>query len=109
MTVPAGPLSGLAIVPRQDGSEMIVHAVPGAKRGRVLGLHGDALRVAVDAPAEKGRANEALLELLAEVVGKKTSELVISSGEKGRRKRVLFRGIQPDELRARLEEAMRRT
>ena len=41
--------------------------VPGASRTRLAGQLGDALKVAVAAPPEAGKANAALIELLAQV------------------------------------------
>jgi uncharacterized protein (TIGR00251 family) len=52
-----------------DGHDVLisVHAVPGAKRSEIVGIHGDRLRVKVAAPAEGGRANRALEKFLAGV------------------------------------------
>ena len=53
-----------------DGTIVLaVHAQPGAKRTEISGLHGDALKVRVAAPALQDRANEALVEFLAKRFG----------------------------------------
>ena len=50
-----------------DGALSIcVHAQPGARRTEVAGLHGEALRIRVAAPATEDRANAALVEFIAE-------------------------------------------
>jgi uncharacterized protein YggU (UPF0235/DUF167 family) len=46
-------------------TRVVVFVVPGAKGPGVVGRHGDGWKVRVAAPAERGRANEALLGLLA--------------------------------------------
>lgn len=78
---------------------IVVWAVPGARQTEVVGLHGDALRVRVAQPAERGRANEALLELL-ETQLKVPVELV--SGATARRKTFRTSGLSADAVRRRL-------
>jgi len=69
----------------------------------VVGTHGDALKIRVDAPPIDGRANQALLTLLAERLGLPKSRLSILSGESARRKRVLVRGMPASSLVAELQ------
>ena len=87
---------------RADGVVLKVWAVPGASRERVVGLHGDALKLATTAAAEKGKANRRLLNLLAESLALSPVELELVSGDTGREKRVLIRGLTADDLRVRL-------
>jgi len=50
-----------------DGAiTLTVHVQPAGKRSEVLGLHGDALKIRLAAPAIEGRANAALLEFVAQ-------------------------------------------
>ena len=63
--------------------EIEVWVVPGASRTELAGLHGDAVRIRVSQPPEKGRANRAVAALLASTVGG-TVRLV--AGATGRRK-----------------------
>ena len=83
-----------------------VHAVPGSKREGVIGVHGDALKVAVRARPEKGKANAALVALLARVAGAKRSAVEVVSGHSSRRKRVRIEGATAAELRARIDAAL---
>ena len=88
-----------------QGTVLAVHAQPGAKRNAVLGTRR-ALRVAVTAPPEKGKANAAIGAVLAESLGCRSSQIALISGETSRRKRFLVIGVTPDDLRRRLAAAI---
>ena len=75
---------------------------PGAKRDELAGRHGDALKVRVAAPPEGGRANDAVLDLLASRVGLPRRALTIVSGQRSRDKVVEMTGIEADEAEQRL-------
>lgn len=85
-----------------DGCVLPVRAQPGARKNEVKGEHAGALKLAVTAPADQGRANEALVELLRDVLGVKRSQIELLSGSTGRDKRFLIRGIAKSELESRL-------
>lgn len=70
------------------GVEIVVAVVPNAKRTEAVGLHGDALRVRLHAPAVEGRANAELLRWLAQELDVPASSLAIVRGELSRRKTV---------------------
>ncbi len=90
----------------EQGTVLAVHAQPGARRNAVLGTRRGALRVAVTAPPEKGKANTAIGALLAECLGCRVSEIALVSGEASSQKRFLVIGVTPDELRRRLAAAV---
>lgn len=77
---------------------MAVRAQPGAKKDAVLGRHGDALKMAVTAPPEDGRANAALVECLKKLLGVKRSQVELLSGERSRNKVFLIRGLTPAQV-----------
>jgi uncharacterized protein (TIGR00251 family) len=79
---------------------------PGAPRDRILGEGGGALRLAVAAPPERGRANRAVLRFLAKGLSLPRADLELIGGETSRSKVVLFRGMGPDQLAERLGAAM---
>ena len=79
-----------------------VHVQPGAKRGEVVGWQGDALRVRVQAPPVEGRANQAVVELLAEALDVAKSQVAILQGHSGRDKLVAVEGLTIEEIRRRL-------
>jgi hypothetical protein len=57
-----------------------VKVVPGSSRDQIVGWLGDALKIKVMAPPEKGRANEAVVEILAEKLGISTDDIEVVSG-----------------------------
>ena len=89
-----------------DGPVVRLHVQPGAGRTQVTGVFGTALKVRVAAPPEGGRANEAVLELLAESLGVDQKTLELTAGERSRSKRVLVRGVEPAALTRTLEDLL---
>lgn len=79
-----------------------LRVVPNARKSEVVGVHGDAIKVKVAAPALDGRANEALLEFIAEKLGVPRRDLELMSGEKSRDKAIAVEGIDEAEARKRL-------
>jgi uncharacterized protein (TIGR00251 family) len=75
--------------------------MPGARRTEVAGLHGDALKVRVAAPAVDGKANDALAAFIAKRLGVARKDVRLASGEKSREKRLEVSGA-PDGAEARL-------
>lgn len=69
-------------------SLLSVSVIPNAKRSERLGLHGDALRVRLAAPAIEGRANEALIAWMADQLGVPRRAVALKSGAASRRKRL---------------------
>ena len=92
----------IAIAKHAEGCILPVRVQPGARKAGIMGEHAGALKVAVVAPAQDGRANKALVELLREVLDLKRSQLELISGETSRDKRFLVRGISQPELESRL-------
>ena len=80
-----------------DGVTIQIHAQPGARRTEVGGLYGDCLKVRLACPAVDGKANERLIEFLAERLGVTRRQVTITRGLISRRKRVLVTavGIEP--------------
>jgi len=72
---------------------LTVRVTPSAGRNSIDGWYGHALRVRVSAPAERGRANEALIRLLAELLEIKTRRVRIVRGLTTRNKLVEIEGL----------------
>jgi uncharacterized protein len=99
-------IESIAIVAHEDGSILPVVAQPGARRNAVLGERAGALRVAVTAPPDKGKANAAIQAMLAECLGRKAGRIALVSGATSRQKRFLIGGLDPEALRLRLAALM---
>ncbi|MFL5341654.1 MAG: DUF167 domain-containing protein [Gemmataceae bacterium] len=92
----------IAIGDHSEGCVLSVRAQPGARRNAVVGEQAGALKVAVTAPPEDGRANQALTELLRDVLGLKRSQVELIAGTTSRDKRFLIRGVKKDVLAAKI-------
>jgi uncharacterized protein len=81
----------------KDGVTLAVRAQPGAKKTAIAGIYGEGdaaqLKIAVQAPPIEGRANEALVKFLADKFDLPKSSVEIVSGELGRSKVFLLRGV----------------
>jgi len=95
----------VAITPHPEGCLLAVRAQPGARKAGIQGEHGGALKVAVTAPPENGRANQAITELLRDWLGLKRSQVELVSGATHRNKQFLIRGLTAEELRSRIARA----
>jgi uncharacterized protein (TIGR00251 family) len=82
----------------KDGVTLAVRAQPGAKKTAIAGVYGEGdatqLKIAVQAPPVEGRANEALIRFLAATFDLPRSSVEIVSGELGRGKVFLLRGVK---------------
>jgi uncharacterized protein (TIGR00251 family) len=63
-----------------------VKVVPGSSRDRVAGRYGDGIKVQVSAPPEGGRANDAVLAVIAKAMGLKRQQVRLVSGRTQARK-----------------------
>ena len=93
----------IAIEPHGEGAIVPVRAQPGARRNAVGGEQDGQLKVAVTQVAEKGKANQAIIETLARELGLRKSQIELLSGVTAARKRFLIRGLTPAELVARID------
>lgn len=91
--------------PTCQGYLLKVQVVPGARRTEVVGRHGDRLKVRVAALPEKGRANETLLDFLAEALKVPRHALHLLGGATSRAKVVVVQDLSP-ELRDRIRKLL---
>lgn len=77
----------------------------GARRDELVGRHGEGWKIRVAAPPEGGRANDAVLDLLARKLSLPRQSLSIVSGQAAREKIVQMEGIDRAETERRLEAA----
>ena len=77
-----------------------VRTQPGSSRSRVVGEYGGRLKLAVTAAPEKGKANKAVIELLADTLHINESSIQIISGESSRNKRLMIEGLTPEDIKS---------
>lgn len=81
---------------------LAVKVVPGARRERIVGPHGGALKVMIAQPPEKGAANRALCRLLADSLAVPARQVQVISGHSSPWKTVRIEGVTPQQARRRL-------
>lgn len=92
----------IAVSPHERGAVLPVRAQPGARRDAILGEREGALRVSVTAAPDKGKANEAIVALLASALQCRRSQITLLTGPTSRAKSFLIEGITPEALAERL-------
>ncbi len=90
--------------PHADGTILPVRAHAGARRNEIGGPQAGMLKVSVTQAPEKGKANKAIVALLAKRLGLRKSQLDLISGETSPRKQFLVREVTPAELSSRIEQ-----
>jgi hypothetical protein len=80
---------------RRDGTDLVldVRVQPRASRSEIAGLHGERLRIRLQAPPVDGKANAALVEFVAEAFGIPRARVAIEQGLTGRDKRLRLQGV----------------
>jgi uncharacterized protein len=92
----------IEIMDTAAGCRFRVRVKPGARADLLLGAHGGALKLSVSAPAEMGKANAAVISLLAATLDRPRSAITITAGHASRDKTVLVTGARAEQVRARL-------
>jgi len=79
---------------------LTLHVQPGAKRSKIAGLHGDALKIRLAAPPIEGRANEALLKFVAGLFDVPLRQVELKQGGHSRHKVILVQGsrVAPESI-----------
>ena len=88
------------------GCTLGVRAHPGARRDAITGVHSGALKVSLTAPPENGRANAALIGLLAELLQVQRSQIALLIGATSRAKTLRVQMLTASQLRARLHAVL---
>ena len=74
------------------------HVIPNAKIDKVIGEHGDAIKIKLRAPAVEGKANTALRKFLAETLSIPQRAIVLEHGEKSRDKVIRIDGLSEADI-----------
>ena len=96
------------VVPVHDSAAGVTFSVkvhPRARKNAITGEIGEALKVALTAPPVEGKANEACIKFLAQVLGVPRAAITIIAGETGRQKRVRVAGVSATVVVERLRAA----
>lgn len=88
---------------------LVLHVQPGAKRNSVVGIHGDALKIAVAAPPVDGRANEAICIFVAELLRVPARSVSVVAGATSRRKVLSISDARLTEVEATIAEVLSRS
>jgi uncharacterized protein (TIGR00251 family) len=88
----------------QHGSDVLIRlkVVPGASRTQFAGLLGDRIKLRITAAPEAGKANKAVIQLLATRLGIKANQITIEAGHASAEKTVRIAGADADAVRAAL-------
>ena len=95
----------LALAATDAGTLIEVKVVPGASRDKVVGPLGQRLKIATSRPPEKGAANKAVCATLARCLDLAPRDVKLAAGPARPEKTLLVRGLDPAEVRRRLEGA----
>ena len=91
----------LDVTPVPGGTRLRLRVHPKARKDAIMGVHAGALKVSVTAPPEKGKANDAVVRLLAKALDLPKGSVAIVAGEASQDKTVVV-ALDPTELRERL-------
>ncbi len=87
-----------------DGTiSLCIHVQPQASKSKIVGLHNGRLKIAVAAPPVDGKANKEVVRFLAKFLRLAKRDVVIQSGAQSKRKKVLLRSIQLQDVSERIE------
>ena len=78
------------------------HVVPNAKSDKVVGEHGDTIKIKLRAPAVEGKANTALRCFLADELNIPKSAVILEHGQRSRHKVIHIEGLSEHDARRRL-------
>ena len=90
------------ITEAESGAAFPVRVIPRASRNEIESVTDNALKVRVTAPPVEGAANKALIELLAERLKIRKSQIEIVAGQTSRHKMISVVGLGPSEVEERL-------
>jgi hypothetical protein len=96
----------IALEPHPEGVVVPVRASTAARRNAVTGVRDGMLRVSVTQAPERGKANEAIMVVLAKALGVRKSQVELVSGATSRQKRFLIRNVTAAGLGERIADVV---
>jgi uncharacterized protein len=85
-----------------QGATFAVKVHPRARKNAIAGELGDALKLSLTAPPVEGKANDACVKFLAEILGVARSSVSIVAGETSRQKVIRVSGLSAEQVRVKL-------
>ncbi len=95
-------MSELQIRQTKKGVILTFKIVPGSSKTAVSGSYGEMIKVKIAAPAEKGKANKALVKFLAEKLSLSKNDIRILKGETNPVKQIRINGVSKEKLKEKL-------
>jgi uncharacterized protein (TIGR00251 family) len=83
----------------KSGVILELHLIPGAKLSEIRGIHGNRLKVAIQAPPVDGAANAAFLDFLAGLINIPKARIHLIRGELSKQKTIFIEGREESEIR----------
>ncbi len=90
----------------KDGIRLSLKISPGASKTKIIGLYGDTLKVAVNAPPEKGKANQALIGFIGKVLNVPKSQIKIITGQTSKIKVAEISGIDLSDSISKIKKSL---
>lgn len=103
------PVGAVRVYATSDGLCVGVRVSPSAPKTRIIGVHGDRLKVAVAAPPEDNRANKELADALAVWFDVHRDAVRVVKGHTSRDKVVAFTEVEERRLRQSMGAALRKS
>ena len=95
-------IANLKIRDTEGGAVICVKVIPGSSRDKVVGVLGDALKIATTTAPEKGQANKAVTKTLAKALGVDSRCVTLSAGQNNPRKEFQIANETAESLREKL-------
>jgi uncharacterized protein (TIGR00251 family) len=92
----------IKLTPHSAGFLLSLKVVPGSSRDRIAGVYGDGIKITVRKAPEAGKANRAVIELLASQLQIPAANLTILRGLTNPKKQILITSLPADEIHRRL-------
>ncbi|MGB5686347.1 MAG: DUF167 domain-containing protein [Candidatus Electrothrix sp.] len=89
---------------RPNGSLLLsLYVQPRSGQNAIVGLHGDAVKLRLNAPPVDGKANKAVIAFFAKALKIPKSAVTLRSGLQSRMKKVVLTGVDEEQLRGLIE------
>ena len=93
--------------PSANGTALLqIYVQPKASKTKLVGLFDGCLKLAIAAPPVDGKANEEVVKFLARMLSIPARDIVIQAGAQSRRKRLLIRAAELNEVKEKIEKIL---